>query len=646
MTDPDDAGPEAAVSVADGTGVSVVIPCRNGERFLAQTIRSVLNQTLAPDEIVVVDDGSTDGTRAMAEAFGPPVRVLSGRAGGAAVARNTGAAAATGRRLMFLDADDLLTPPTLAALAAALGDRDSAVAICPWDRYELEGEAWLARPPSAALPRPGQDLLAGWLTGSWSPPCAVLWTRRGFEASGGWDPASRGDDDGNLMRRALARGIVGVRTPEGLSLYRRAPAGMTSLSGARQTETGLRSRLRALTDTIDELERAGTVARYRAPLSEALRELERDAKGQAVDLDVAALGLRAGRAAAMPGLRRRIGQISGRIVARRAEWRTVPRALSCRPHSIDGETLPTTGPLVSVVIPTFDRAPLVVDAVRSVLNQTWQDLELVVIDDGSTDGTGARLGAIDDPRLRIVRQPNGGVARARNRGVAETRGGWIAFLDSDDRWRPEKLSRQMARMLAAPGRIGFCHTGIEIVGPDGTSVQPATARGRIFESTLLENPLRAPTSSGLVRRAVIDAVGGFDPAFPAIEDWEWLQRIARLYDVEAIPDPLVVYHDIGAGRRSKDFRANMTAREMLWRRNRHALRRAGSAHLFLIESARRELREPDGDAPRGRSLVLAAHAERPFHRPHLAWLLYMLAPSPVRTALRRADGMTAGREHG
>ncbi len=627
--------------------LSIVVPCRNGARFLGQTLRAALNQTRPPDEIIVVDDGSTDDSRAIAEAFGPPVRVLSGPAQGAAAARNTGAAATSGERLMFLDADDLLTPPTLAALAAALAGQACAVALCPWDRYELAGEAWIARPPSAPLPRPGQDRLAAWLTGSFSPPCAVLWTRAAFAASGGWLQAAGLDDDGNLMRRALARGIEDVWAPSGLALYRRLPGEMQSYSGKLRETFGLTSRLASLTDTVDELERAGRLARYRGPLAEAIGELARDASGHAVAPEIAALERRVGGAPAALGLRARIGATRARVAARRAEWRTMaPQAAVAAPRPGPGGPLPTGGPLVSVVIPTWNRAALAERAARSVLAQSWRDLELVIVDDGSTDGTAERLAAIADPRLRVVRQKNGGVARARNRGLAEVRGDWIAFLDSDDLWLPEKLARQMAVMLAAPALTGFCHTGLEIVTPEGTAPAPATAEGRIFEASLLDNPVRAPTSSGLVRRKVVEAVGGFDPDLPAIEDWDWLQRIARLYDVAAVPEPLVVYRDEGEGRRSKDFRANMEARAMLWRRNAHALRRAGLAHLYLIESARRELREPAGDVAKGRALVLAALAERPLHRPHHAWLPYMVMPYRLRARLRDIDAPRHARRMG
>ncbi|WP_299819412.1 glycosyltransferase [uncultured Jannaschia sp.] len=619
------------------TRLSVIVPCRNGAAFLAQTLRAILNQTRPPDEVIVVDDGSTDESRAIAAGFGPPVRVLAGPARGATVARNIGAEAATGDRLMFLDADDLVTPPTLAALVAALEGRDRAFALCPWDRYELEGDAWIARPPSVPPPRPGRDLLAGWLTGRYWPPCAILWTRAGLEAAGGWDECCGVDDDGDLVRRAFARGVEGIPIGDGLALYRRAPEGSVSLSGRRFSEAGLRSRLRALANTVAALEEAGRLRAYRAPLAQALGELARDAGGHAVTGEIAALLRRAGGSPPGAVLRHRTTNFTARLAARRAEWRTPP-ATPPPPAALPASVgpLPRTGPLVSVVIPTWNRAALVAQAASSVLAQTWRDLELLVVDDGSTDGTAERLARIGDPRLRVIRQSNGGVARARNRGVAEARGAWIAFLDSDDLWRPEKLARQMALMLPLPPRVGFCHTGLEIAGPEGSVAHRAGPSGHIFDAALLDNPVRAPTSSGLVRREAVAAIGGFDPSLPAIEDWDWLQRVARLYDVAAVPGPLVVYRDDGPDRRSRAFRANMTAREMLWRRNRHALRRTGQARAYLMESARRELREPEGLAWKGRALVLAALAEKP-GRSHLAWLPYMMAPYALRAGLRRLE---------
>ena len=271
--------------------VSVVVPCRNGAEHIGATLRAVLVQTAPPAEVIVVDDGSSDATRTIAASFGPPVVVLSGPARGAAHARNAGAAAARGARLMFLDADDLLTPGTLAALGAALDDAPrEAFALCPWDRLERGGNAgapmapWLIRPASNALPRPGQDPLAAWLTGTWSPPCCVLWTREGFAAAGRWWQGAGLDDDGNLMRRAMARGVTRVPAPDGLALHRRAPGEALSYSGRRLEPWGLAVRLASLADTVDALEEGGshraTTARRCTKPSRRSRAMPRTAWGR------------------------------------------------------------------------------------------------------------------------------------------------------------------------------------------------------------------------------------------------------------------------------------------------------------------------------------------------------------------------------
>jgi glycosyltransferase involved in cell wall biosynthesis len=626
-------------------GVSIIIPCRNGARFLAATLRSALNQTVPADEILVVDDGSSDASAEIARSFGSSVRLLAGPERGAAAARRAGAQKADGSRLMFLDADDLLAPSALGALGDALDEADHpTLAACPWERLEWCEETWRVRAPSAKRPRPGQDALAAWLTGSWSPPAALLWDRAAYELAGGWDPAITVDDDGELVRRALARGVPLRRTPRGLALYRRSSAGDVSLSDQRHSPEGLRSRLRSLTRTREELARAGRLSRYVGPLAEALAELVADAGDDLVA--VAARQMARDLGVEKRALERRPRRArAGRAAARLLELGRPPSPPG--PH--EPLTLPPTAPmpapdkapLVSVVIPTYDRGPLLERAVASVLAQTYRTLELLVVDDGSTDDTQARLARIDDPRLRVIRQGNQGVARARNRALREARGAYIAFLDSDDAWLPGKLERQVAALEAAPARVGFCHTALEIRSDTRLlETRPALATGRVFAHLLLWNHVHAPTSSGVIRREVLDMVGGFDVSLPAVEDWEWLQRVARLFDFLAIDEPLTIYReedDARTERRSRNFRANMMARDILWQRNRHALRRYGTAHLYLIESARRELRHPDGDPRLGKRLVLQALAERPQHLRHWPWLLYMHAPLPARRWLRRLD---------
>jgi hypothetical protein len=261
--------------------VSVIIPCYNAEPYVAQTIGSVLEQTRPPDEIIVVDDGSTDGSAGVIRQFGDEVRLLTGRNGGASATRNRGLEQATGDTLMFLDADDVLGPMALEALIDVLDRHPSAVAACPWYRLDFIGGKWVRQPASCRPRQPGQDALAGWLTGWYHPPCSVLWSRDAFSLVGQWDPTISVNDDGLLMMQALARGVPLVLAEEGEAFYRRLRAvDAPSLSSSRFTEEGLMSRLRVLEQVAQVLRDEGRLRSYLFPMDEALERVEREAGDQ------------------------------------------------------------------------------------------------------------------------------------------------------------------------------------------------------------------------------------------------------------------------------------------------------------------------------------------------------------------------------
>ncbi len=182
---------------------------------------------------------------------------------------------------------------------------------------------------------------------------------------------------------------------------------------------------------------------------------------------------------------------------------------------------------VAAIIPTRDRAAWTKRAVESVKAQTRPPDELVVVDDGSTDGTAGHLRAAF-PDVRVVREDGRGVSAARNRGIRETGSEWLAFLDSDDEWLPEKLEAQLAALAEEPGRL-LCHCD-EIWIRDGRRVNPrrrhAKRGGHIFQHCL---PLCAISpSSAIVHRSLLDEVGSFDEELPACEDYDlWLRVCAR-----------------------------------------------------------------------------------------------------------------------
>ena len=186
-----------------------------------------------------------------------------------------------------------------------------------------------------------------------------------------------------------------------------------------------------------------------------------------------------------------------------------------------------------------------------MLRQTWEDFELLIVDDGSTDATLAEAARVADPRMRLIENPrNMGAAGARNTGVAEARGTWIAFQDSDDEWLPLKLEKQMAR-LQAPG-AGFvaAYCGMLVIGrPDGRDgarpeiryvPRPGIAQ---VEGDILPSLMRTSivsTQTLVARRDALLAIGGFDESFRALIDWECMLRLAPLGAVACVDEPLVL----------------------------------------------------------------------------------------------------------
>ncbi len=196
---------------------------------------------------------------------------------------------------------------------------------------------------------------------------------------------------------------------------------------------------------------------------------------------------------------------------------------------------------VSVVIPTFQRAALLPRALESVRAQTRPAGEVIVVDDGSTDGTGELLRR-DFPEFRHLRRENGGVSAARNQGIAAARSEWIALLDSDDAWRPAKLERQLAALAAAPEHR-ICHSD-EIWIRDGRRVNPgrrhAKRGGWIFRHCL---PLCAISPSAvLIHRSVFADAGLFDEELAVCEDYDLWLRITARYPVLLVDEPLVEKH--------------------------------------------------------------------------------------------------------
>lgn len=201
-------------------------------------------------------------------------------------------------------------------------------------------------------------------------------------------------------------------------------------------------------------------------------------------------------------------------------------------------------PTVSVILPTHTRATLLKTAIASVLAQTYGDFELLVIDDASTDDTPAVLAQVPDARLRVVSTTAAhGDAAARNVGLAHAQGRYLAFLDDDDAWMPEKLAMQVATMETAPPALGGVCTGHYVV----TGARDVPEQRQVPAAVPLAHTNFIVTSSLLVRQTCLRRVGRFDERMPTSSDYDMWLRIAQAgFTFGRLDAPLVAYRQHAA----------------------------------------------------------------------------------------------------
>jgi glycosyltransferase involved in cell wall biosynthesis len=199
-------------------------------------------------------------------------------------------------------------------------------------------------------------------------------------------------------------------------------------------------------------------------------------------------------------------------------------------------------PLISVIIPAYNAERTLLETVDSVQNQTLADIEIIIINDGSTDRTWKAIENLSDSRIKAFSYENGGVAVARNRGIAQATGEFMAFIDADDLWTPDKLELQLAALQQHPeagvayswNYFYYEQTGERIPG------HVANFEGDVYAPLLQENFI-ANGSNPLIRRQAIDQIGGFDPTFPHCADWDFYLRLAAHWQFVRVPQHHVLY---------------------------------------------------------------------------------------------------------
>jgi glycosyltransferase involved in cell wall biosynthesis len=243
-------------------------------------------------------------------------------------------------------------------------------------------------------------------------------------------------------------------------------------------------------------------------------------------------------------------------------------------------------PQVSVIIPTYNRAGFLGGAIKSVLDQSFKDLEIIVVDDCSGDNTTALMETLRRAEIRYLRHDRRlGSAAARNTGIHHSRGEYVAFLDDDDEWYPEKLGRQMSALLASPPDVGGIYTGYFVVDRNDGQVRGQivpTERGDLYEALLAGNCIGS-SSAMLLRRSCFDKVGIFDERLPSFQDYDLWLRIARKYQFDCIRQPLLKYF-VHGDKIWTDPQALVQGLELMLRKYGHAAafrKKCGAYYLAL-----------------------------------------------------------------
>ena len=194
---------------------------------------------------------------------------------------------------------------------------------------------------------------------------------------------------------------------------------------------------------------------------------------------------------------------------------------------------------VSVIVPVFNSDATIQRALDSIAAQTFTDYEIIVVDDASTDRTVEAVTHCAGDRVTLLRHPhNRGAAAARNTGIAAARGRWVAFLDSDDAWKPGKLARQLTVLNKESPGIPACVSGYDLHKDGRTVAINLPILPRHFRREILFGCTIGPGSTLVAERRVFDEIGGFDESFRRLEDWDWLLRFSERYEMAFVPEPL------------------------------------------------------------------------------------------------------------
>ncbi|WP_445302232.1 glycosyltransferase [Microcoleus sp. F4-D5] len=513
------------MSMANSTPqVSVIIPAYNGDRYIAQAVESVLSQTYTNWEIIVVDDGSTDDTRQALQPYFDKIRYFYQENQGVAAARNRGIQESQSELIAFLDQDDFFLPDKLAAQVALFRSSNSlGIVNSGWRLVDEQGETISDIKCWEYLPK--LDLEA-WIVQMPVLPSAMMFSRKWLQIVGGFNSEFDSVDDADLLLRLALLGCEAAWLPQVTVCYRQHDKNVSIQKSLKQANLFIKLKQNLFNQP---------------DLPQHIRELENPAFYEALTWMAWHLYYTGHPVAAVEyyqksfpytpySARKTVIDWIKRLgaIAKAYGFPLTMQSLRSLPQwqQLMSNILPKKAVRVSVIIPTYNCDCYILRAVESVIDQTYQDWEIIIVDDGSTDNTRQILEPYCD-FIQYVYQENQGAAIARNRGCELAKGEFLAFLDSDDFFLPEKLEKQIACFDADP-RLDLVQTGWLIVDKKDAGiygVKPWEEAPKLdLESLVLYKSVRL--SAVMLRREWWERLGGFDPRFPPTEDLDFVLRLA------------------------------------------------------------------------------------------------------------------------
>ncbi len=506
--------------------ISVIIPAYNGSRYISQAIDSVLSQTDCQFEIIVVDDGSSDNTSDILQQYSNQIRYFYQENQGVAAARNRGIKEAKAELIALLDQDDIFLPDKLAEQTACF-KRFSEVGLVNsgWRLIDSLEHKISDIEPWHNLPNLDLQTL---IIHSPILPSAIMFRRSWWEKVGGFDSRFNGVDDAEFVWRLAVAGCQAVWFKKVTVGYRQHQHTVSNQKAVERAETLIAAQ-NCFFDQKD--------------LSDEIRQLKKSARYQELTWLAWHLYHTHNYPSMADYLQQSLAYTSSNIPITISDWvqrfigncqaygyqmnldsfRKLPQWKKLISHLISYKK-----PKVSVIIPAYNCEQYIEQAVKSVLEQTYNDYEVIVIDDGSTDKTKQVLTPYLDV-IQYVYQPNQGAAKARNYGCKLAQGELLAFLDGDDFFTPNKLAEQV-KLFEQDSTIDLVQSGWMVVNQKGANLSDITpwknAPELNLETWVLHKCVRP--SALMIRKVWWEKVGGFDHRYPPTEDLDFVLRLALM----------------------------------------------------------------------------------------------------------------------